>query len=198
MPFIFPNASRTNYAYGIMNLTASEILRGRIDHALGINQSCLDPNSVYPSDHRGTDAACSGGRAPYYNRLAEPQPSYGNLIHRKSAVDVSKLANSAACRTILTALQTYGAYTADNNGSYGIVLSIEDSTDEYGGNVPANPWFSRILPEMVAQGDAEETGNPKSPFAYKSCLGNVTSDDIEIIEVAKSLPPLAAKQPRAR
>jgi hypothetical protein len=177
------------YAFGLMNITAGEILQGRIDHALGIAQSCLDPNTVYPSDHPGTDAKCSGNTPPYYNNFNEPQPSYGNLIHLKSSVDITTLAASTSCRTILTALQTYGAYTADNNGKYGISLNLEDAAGQYGGNVPANPWFSTILPDMVAHGDASDTNNPNSPFVYGSCLGKVTPDDIEIIQISPTLPP---------
>jgi hypothetical protein len=176
------------YAFGLMNITAGEILQGHIDHALGIAQSCLDPNTVYPSDHPGTDAKCSGNAPPYFNTFNEPQPAYGNLIHLRSSVDVATLAGSASCRIILTALKTYGAYTADNNGKYGITLNLEDAAGQYGGNVPANPWFSTILPDMAVHGDATESDNPNSPFVYSSCLGKVTPDDIEIIQISPKLP----------
>jgi hypothetical protein len=187
---VYGNAGNAGgYAFGIMNITAGEILEGHIDHALGIAQSCLDANTVYPSDHPGTDARCSGNTAPYYNNFNEPQPSYGNLIHLKSSVDVTTLAASGSCQTILRALQKYGAYTADNNGKYGILLNIEDATDQYGGNVAANPWFTTILPDMVAYGDASATGNENSPFTYQSCLGKITADQIEIIQISPTLPP---------
>ncbi len=168
------SANAGGYAFGIMDITAQELLQGHIDHAIGIEQSCLDNYGVYPAIvGRTTDSNC-----PSY---LEPNVRYGDLIHLKSAVNVDALGYSPYCRVIAQALQTYGAYTSDSNGGWGIALTVE-YMDQYSG---ANPWYQTIFPSMVAGGDGSGSG---SNFQFPSCLQRIHADDIEVIEISPNLP----------
>jgi len=163
------------YAQGLMLITAQELLQGHIDHALGIASSCLDNGGVYPAiAGRATDSPCPANE--------EPNARYGDLIHLKSSVNVAALGYSPYCTVIAQALQTYGAYTADTNGSWGIALSLE-SMNDYAGT---NPWYATIFPSMVAGGDGR--GSPQS-FTFASCLDRIPAADIEVIEISANLPP---------
>lgn len=141
------------YAFGLMDITAQELLQGHIDHALGIEQSCLDDGGVYPSQvGRRTDSPCPSN--------IEPNAVYGDLVHLKSSVDVRSLGYSQYCEVIVQALQKYGAYTADNNGHYGIYLNLEYMSDYSG----TNPWFTTIFPSLAAGGDGDGSG---PDFSFK-------------------------------
>jgi hypothetical protein len=167
------------YALGLLMVGAQELLDGHIDHALGIVQSCLDNGGIYPSAvGRTTDARCPSDE--------EPNAVYGNLIHLKAGVDVGALSSNSYCRTILTAFQTYGAYTTDTSGSYGIDLLLEWPDNPI--YSASNPWRSKIFPSLVASGDASGTADG-GPLYFKSCLQNVRSSDIEVIRISSNLPP---------
>lgn len=158
------------YAFGLMDISASDLIRGRIDHAMGIEESCLDDGGVYPSlVGRKTDAPCPGN--------LEPNAVYGDLIHLKASVNVASLGGSAQCQIVLQALQTYGAYTADNTGKWGIYLNFE-----YPNAYKSNPW-TLLYAGMIQGGD----GSGSSPG---NCLSRVPAGDIEVIQISPNLPPL--------
>ena len=163
------------YAYGLMDISAQELLNGHIDHALGIGQSCLDNGGVYPAGvGRNTDSACPAN--------LEPNAVYGDLIHLKSSVNVASLGYSPYCRAVVQALQTYGAYTADNNGGWGIGLEYEFP------NNPAyatDPWNKTIFPSMAAGGDGTGSG---TNFRFSGCLQRISAADIEVIQISPTLP----------
>jgi hypothetical protein len=168
------SANAGGYALGIMQFTAQELLQGHIDHALGIQQSCLDDGGVYPAIvGRGTDSKCPSN--------LEPNARYGDLIHLKSSVNVASLGASPYCAVILQALQTYGAYTSDNNGRWGIALGIEYMRNYTG----INPWYQTIFPSIVAGGDGSGSG---SKVQYPSCLNRIPAADIEVIEISSNVP----------
>ncbi len=82
----------------------------------------------------------------------------------------------------MQALQDYGAYTTDNNGSAGIALEIE-AMSVYAS--ATNPWFTTIFPSMAGGGDGTLwNGN----FSYTSCLNRIPANDIEVIEISPNLP----------
>jgi hypothetical protein len=163
------------YAVGLMNITAQELLQGHIDHAIGIDQSCLDNGGVYPSiPGRKSDVLCPAN--------LEPNVKYGQLIHLKSSVNVASLGYSPYCEVIVKALQEYGGYTASNNGHWGIALNFE-YMNNYADST--NPWFTTIFPSMVAGGDGSGSG---AKFVFGSCLNRIPADDIEVIQISPNLP----------
>ncbi len=160
------------YAYGLFEVTAQELLNGQINHALGIVQSCLDNNGVFPAGRVTSDNPCAG------TGVAEPNASYGEMIHLKSSVNVASLGYSTYCQTIVQALQTYGAYTVDNDNGYGIGLEIENVNNPlYAQN---NPWTNTIFPSIVAGGDGSGSG---SSFSFQSCLQRIPASDIEVVDI---------------
>jgi hypothetical protein len=173
-----PDGSSGNaagYAFGISNISAQEMLDGHIDHALGIEQSCLDDDAVYPARiGRSTDSTCPSH--------LEPNARYGDLIHLKAGVNVSSLGYSHYCQVIVQALQTYGAYTTDNDGGYGIFFNLE-AMSVYPN--ASNPWYTTILPSMAAGGDASSWNGS---YSFSSCLNRIRADDIEVIEISSRLP----------
>jgi hypothetical protein len=167
------------YALGMIDITAQELLQGHIDHALGITESCLDDGGIYPSTPgRTTDAKCPSSQ--------EPNAVYGDMIHLKAGVDVTKISANKYCQTVLTALQTYGAYTSDNNGQWGIGLLYENP--EAPVYATKNPWTETIYPSWLASGDA--TGSATGPLYFDQCLKNVPASDIEVIQISTTLPAL--------
>jgi hypothetical protein len=102
------------YAAGLFEITAQELLNGHIDHALGLDTNCLNNPTVYPADQHanGTDESC-GTTGP---------PSYGDMVHLLwTPSQIAASSYSAECKTVLTALSTYGAYTFDT-GNFGLAL----------------------------------------------------------------------------
>lgn len=174
------SANAAGIAFGLYLTTAREITQGHIDHALGIEQSCLDNGGVYPATvGRSTDSACNGSNG------AEPNARYGDLIHLKSSVTISSLSTGRTCQVVLAALQRYGAYTIDNNGSWGRTL-LFDVPGETAGPV----WAGFIFPEMVADGDASGSG---SQYSTHTCLQRIPAADIEVLTLNQggdsALPP---------
>jgi hypothetical protein len=162
------------YALSMIQFTAQELLQGHVDHALLIEQSCLDDGGVYPAlAGRKSDSKCPAN--------LEPNARYGDLIHLKSSVNVASLGASPYCAVILHAMQTYGAYTTETNGKWGIALGIEYMTNYTG----TNPWYQTIFPSMVSGGDASGSG---PTVTYLSCLNRVPAGAIEVIEVSSNLP----------
>jgi hypothetical protein len=160
------------YAYGLFQVTAQELLNGQINHALGIVQSCLDNNGVFPAGRTTSDSLCP------QTGNAEPNASYGEMIHLKSNVNVASLGYSPYCQTIVQALQTYGAYTVDTNGGYGLTIETEDIDNPlYAQN---NPWTNTIFPSIVAGGDGSGSG---TSFSFQSCLQRIPASDIEIVDI---------------
>jgi hypothetical protein len=161
------NAVHAGYAAGAFLITAQELTNGEIDHALGMLANCLNDPTVFPADqHSGTDSPC-GGAGP---------PSYGNLIHLLWTPDqIAASGYSTECRTILTALATYGAYTVDTgNGGLALLTQHQYSYTAIG---EANPWQTSILPDLVVAGDASGT-------YWNSCLNRLGSSDFEILQIA--------------
>jgi hypothetical protein len=162
------------YAYGLFQISAQDLLQGHIDHALGMVTSCLDNGGVFPAA-RSSDSLCPAN--------LEPSAVYGDLIHLKSSVDVATLGYSPYCAIVVQALQTYGAYTTDTNGSYGISLEFEDPANPiYATN---DPW-SGIYGSMIAGGDASGAGTNVQNF--QSCLQRLNPSDIEVIQIPTTLP----------
>jgi hypothetical protein len=161
------NAVHGGYAAGLFEVTAQELANGHIDHALGIVTTCLNNPTVYPADQNtgGTDQACTDPNAPAYGDLA-------HLLWTPSQIAASPY--SAECKTVLTALVTYGAYTFDT-GADGLGLLTQHSLS-YTAIGHANPWSSTILPDLVASGDASGT-------VWHSCLNRLSPSDFELIQI---------------
>jgi hypothetical protein len=90
-------------------IMATEMAAGEIDHALAMGVPCVKPGHVYPAEGQG--APCSGlglteTDKPQMGARFQLDPSY--II--PSSVPGWK-------RTILTALQRYGAYIVDTGGN---------------------------------------------------------------------------------
>lgn len=156
------------YAAGVMAITAQELLNGHIDHALGMNTSCLNNPTVYPADTLagGTDTSCGWSGSP----------SYGNLVHLTlTPSQIAATNHSTECKAVLTALSTYGAYTYDT-GNQGISL-VAQSTLSYTSIGKSSPWASTIVPHFIAAG--ESSGN-----YWGSCLNGLSAANFELIQIA--------------
>ncbi len=161
------DAVHGGYAAGVMNITAQELLNGHIDHALAVATKCLNNPTVYPADpnNGGSDAGCGGSGAP----------SYGHMMHLLlSPSQIAATQHSAECKTILTALATYGAYTYDT-GSTGLSL-ITQSTLSYSALGASSPWMTTILPHMAAAGEASGT-------YWYSCLNGLSASNFELVQI---------------
>jgi hypothetical protein len=158
---------KAGYAAGLFEITAQELLNGQIDHALGLVANCLNNPTVYPADvnANGTDESC-GGTGP---------PSYGDMVHLLwTPAQITASPYSAECKTVLTALATYGAYTYDNgNGGLALLAQHQLSYTAIG---DASPWATTIIPDLVAAGDAKGT-------AWQSCLNRLSASDFELIQI---------------
>ena len=155
------------YAVALFSLQPAEIAQGHIDHALGINVPCLNNPTVYPADTQagGTDDSC-GGNGP---------PAYGDLFHLTwTPAQIAASAYSAECKTVLTALATYGAYTYDDGNTPGIELQTESSLP-YTTRAQPDPW-SAIRSHMQAAGDSDGTN-------WSSCLNRLNAANFELIEI---------------
>ena len=160
------NAVHAGYSAGLFVITAQELLNGQIDHAMGMLTSCLNDPTVYPADQTsGTDAGCGSKGAP----------SYGNLVHLLwSPAQIAASGYSAECKTVLTALATYGAYTSDTgNGGLALVTQHAYSYTALG---KPNPWQTTILPGLTAAGDASGT-------YWQSCLNRLKASDLELLQI---------------
>jgi hypothetical protein len=159
-------------AYGMVAITASDILSGHIRHALGIIEPCLDDNGQYPSTPgRGSDAHCRGN-ASGGGDGAEPTLRYGDMIHLKSSIDLSAPPYSEYtpyCRVVVKALQEYGAYADDNSNGYGLHLISVNQTD---------PGWQTIMESMIAGGDASGSATSAS---WDSCFNRIRGSDLETI-----------------
>jgi hypothetical protein len=158
---------KAGYAAGLFEITAQELLNGQINHALGLNTNCLNNPTVYPADQNagGTDETC-GGQGP---------PSYGDMIHLLWTPDqIAASAYSGECKTVLTALATYGAYTYDTgNGGLALLTQHQLSYTAVG---QTSPWATTIIPDLVAAGDGDGT-------AWYSCMNRLSSSDFELLQI---------------
>jgi hypothetical protein len=155
------------YAAGLFEITAQELLNGQINHALGLNTNCLNNPTVYPADQNanGTDESC-GGTGP---------PSYGDMVHLLwTPAQIAASPYSTECKTVLTALATYGAYTFDT-GNLGLALLTQHQLS-YTAVGKASPWASPIIPDLVAAGDGDGT-------AWHSCLNRLGASDFELLQI---------------
>jgi hypothetical protein len=160
-------ANHAGYAAGLFIISPQELANGHIDHALGMNTWCLNEPTVYPADlHAGvTDQPCGGSGAP----------SYGDLVHLLwTPAQIASSAYSAECKTILTALATYGAYTKDT-GSDGLSLSIQGARAYTSLGLP-DPLDGTILPHLLAAGDA-------NGHWWASCLNRLAPSDLELLQI---------------
>jgi hypothetical protein len=160
-------ANHAGYAAGLFIISPQELANGHIDHALGMNTWCLNNPTVYPSDlaASGTDQGCGGSGAP----------AYGDLVHLLwTPAQIASSAYSTECKTILTALATYGAYTKDT-GSDGLSLSIQGARAYTSLGLP-DPLDTTILPHLRAAGDA--TGQ-----WWSSCLNRLKAADLELLQI---------------
>ncbi len=158
---------KAGYAAGLFEITAQELLNGQIDHALGMNTNCLNDPTVYPADVNagGTDEACGDAG----------EPAYGDLLHLKwTPAQIKASAYSTECKTVLTALATYGAYTFDTgNGGLALLTQHQLSYTAIG---KTSPWAKTILPDLAAAGDGDGTG-------WRSCLNRLMSSDFELLQI---------------
>jgi hypothetical protein len=155
------------YAAGLFMISPQEILNGHIDHALGLNTRCLNNPTVYPADQNaaGTDTACGGSGAP----------AYGDLVHLVwTPSQIAASAYSKECKTVLTALATYGAYTYDT-GNLGLEIAAV-SNQSFTAQGGSDPWVG-IKANMRAAGDADSGGN------WHSCLNRLSASDLELIQI---------------
>lgn len=162
------DAVHGGYAAGVMNITAAELAQGHIDHALAMNTNCLNNPTVYPADpnNAGTDQGCGGSGAP----------SYGHMLHLLlTPSQIAATSHSAECKTILTALATYGAFTYDT-GNPGLSLVTENALSQTALG-KSSPWTTTILPDMDAAGDASGT-------YWNSCLNGLSASSFELIQIA--------------
>lgn len=158
---------KAGYAAGLFAITAQELLNGHIDHALGVNTNCLNNPTVYPADQNasGTDQSC-GVSGP---------PSYGDMIHLLwTPAQIASSGYSAECKTVLTALATYGAYTYDT-GNGGLALLTQHQLSYTAVGQPS-PWTSKIIPDLQASGDAAGT-------YWHSCLNRLSASDFELLQI---------------
>jgi hypothetical protein len=159
-------------AYGMVAITAGDILSGHITHALGLISPCLDNNGQYPATiGRSTDSAC-GGHAASGGNGAEPTLRYGDMLHLKSSVNLNASPYSgytAYCKIVVRALQEYGAYADDSSSNWGVHLIPLDQT---------NPGWQTIMASMIAGGDA--SGSPTSA-SWPSCFNRIQAGDLETI-----------------
>jgi hypothetical protein len=158
---------KAGYAAGLFEITAQELLNGQINHALGVVANCLNNPTVYPADQHanGTDESC-GGTGP---------PSYGDMIHLLwTPAQISASSYSAECKTVLTALATYGAYTYDTgNGGLALLAQHQLSYTAVG---QVSPWATTILPDLITAGDAKGT-------SWQSCFNHLSASDFELIQI---------------
>lgn len=155
------------FAAGLFVITAQELLNGKIDHALGLLTNCLNDPTVYPADQAsGSDQSCGGTGAP----------SYGNLVHLTWTADqISASSYSPECKTVLTALSSYGAYAFDT-GNGGLAVLTQHQFSYTATGQPSNPWTKTILPDLAAAGDASGT-------SWSSCLNHLSSSDFELLQI---------------
>lgn len=161
------DAVHAGYAAGVMDITAQELVNGQINHALAVNTACLNNPTVYPADpnNGGSDAGCGGSGGP----------SYGQMMHLlMSSSQIAATNHSAECKTILTALATYGAYTYDT-GNPGLSLVTENALSQSAVG-KSSPWVTKILPDMDAAGEA-------SGSYWNSCLNGLSAANFELIQI---------------
>ncbi len=161
------NGNSANHAgfTSLFIITPQELANGHIDHALGINTVCLNGMGVYPAALGATDQGCGGSGAPVY----------GDLVHLLwTPAQIASSAYSNECKTILTALATYGAYTKDT-GSDGLSLSVNASL-AYTALGQTDPYATTILPHLRAAGDANGT-------YWASCLNRLAASDLELLQI---------------
>lgn len=161
------------YAAGLFVITAQELQGGVIDHALGLNTNCLNNPTVYPADlveigennTPGTDETC-GTTGP---------PAYGDMIHLLwTPTQIAASSYSAECKTVLTALATYGAYTYDTgNGGLALLTQHQLSYTAIGAT---NPWKTTIIPDLQLAGDGSGT-------TWRSCLNRLSASDFELLQI---------------
>ena len=158
---------KAGYGAGLFEITAQELLNGHIDHALGLNTNCLNNPTVYPADQNanGTDESC-GSTGP---------PSYGDMIHLLwTPAQIAASPYSTECKTVLTALATYGAYTYDTgNGGLALLAQHQFSYTLVG---QPSPWATTIIPDLQAAGDASGT-------YWHSCFNRLSASDFELIQI---------------
>jgi hypothetical protein len=161
------NAVHGGYAAGMSVITAQELLNGQIDHALALTVTCLNNPTIYPADQNtsGSDKVCTDAAAPPYGALV-------HLLWSPSRIAASPY--SAECKTILTALATYGAYTNDT-GNAGLALLVQHQLS-YTAIGKDSPWASTILPHLAASGDSSGT-------YWQSCLNRLSASDFELLQI---------------
>jgi hypothetical protein len=152
--------------------SGAELINGHIDHALGMNTSCLNNPMVYPADTTfGSDQTCDSSTNP---------PHYGNLMHLLwTPAHIASSSYSAPCKVILTALANYGAYLNDtgNNG-----LQLNTASDL---SYTANPATAGQDPWPGIQSQLNSAGDG-SGSNWNSCLNRLQSSDLELIQIAHS------------
>jgi hypothetical protein len=175
------NYNAGGYAQGLFMASAYDMYNAAhgipIAHALGFVTSCeTNSQGYYPSPSSNSDggaANCSGGQLP--------NTHYGSLIQLNQNFNIAGSGASQYCQYLLQALKTYGAYTFDNDGGYGITLGQEDPYvyDLEPGAGQPNYWKQTIYPSLNAGGDGHLSGtpSPSNPggFSWTTCLNRIPS-----------------------
>jgi hypothetical protein len=125
-------------------ITAAELVAGQIDHAIFLTGGCA-VGSQYPVENGGSTGQCAGGVGP---------PLGGREWYDVPCATTQ--ANSALHpweKAILCALNQYGAYLGDNDGSGPTFTGINAETES------EEPWYDYNGP------------NYTSPFAALASQG---------------------------
>jgi hypothetical protein len=146
-----------------------ELAAGRISHALGINATCANAPSQYPSDMDGTDTTCDG---------SANLPHYGNLMRYIAQTDqqIAASSRSVPCKAILTAMHDYGAYwadTGDNVARFDVASEASYISDPQ--EMGQDP-YPTVYAELSAAGDGSG-GN------WYNCMNGLSNMDFEIGEI---------------
>lgn len=132
-----------NFALSAGLLRPSELLSGRIDHALTIEVPCTNAHGK----HVGYTFPATGGWGQYCGQYWHEDASTAPALGQRFYLDMTdrQIAASGAPaweKTIMTALAHYGAYIEDTNGKWdtgAMFINTQDPTS-WTSLGQANPW----------------------------------------------------------
>lgn len=175
------SAVAAGFAVGIFTINAQDMINGLngipIAHALGTTARCLDnlPNGhmAYPAfTTKGSDATCSGNNGGPNGS----QPAYGDLLAlNMTSSQIAASSYSPACKVILNALATYGAYLMDTGGGNDNIW-LEDAR-VYGSS--NNPWYTVIETQFGSDGN----GKTGPGFSFGNCMNRLSASNFSLYEI---------------
>jgi hypothetical protein len=177
-------AVHAGFAIGAFILSAQDMLNGLsgtpIRHALGVRAKCLDNlpsgGAAYPADaFVPTDTSCSGSNN---GGPAGTEPAYGDLfVLNMMPADIAATSYSQACKVILNALATYGAYLMDTGGGNNAIWV--ENPRVYGDT--NNPWYEIVEPAFGDDGN----DTPGVDFTFQSCMNRLSPSDFQMYEIQR-------------